>query len=387
VLYNESNPDETAIGNVSMSDLRSRPDAVLVVGTSLKIPSVRRLVRELCKVTRDRRDGLAVWINLDAEPQGVEFKDCWDLVIRGKCDDVAELAQLPRWDEQEGVENAELSEEEEKVKELLLKRDTLEVQISPRLPEQTTPGKLDTILDKKFKAVEQVQGIPTPGASPQLSATKAPKIIIKKTTQSKLAFASKNANQSQPGPGHPRKKLPSEPVRKPLPMGQPPRTKLPTQPTRKAIPAKRPSSVLPPAKAKKQMKDRVKSHKVTEAFKTKKSTVSRATPPPKKLAAVNASPATPESDSSLSDIPSDSIMPELPEPELPALSGLPDLRPPKRSISESFRYTMESKVAATLDSSDSELSAPPSTPTRPIVESEGIVSPISVPRNMAHLID
>jgi NAD-dependent SIR2 family protein deacetylase len=97
VLYNEDGYDETAIGNVSMADLRSRPDALLVVGTSLKIPGVRRLVKQLCLVTRRRRDGLTAWIN--PEPPGIEFKDCWDLVVLGKCDDVAELVTLPRWDE------------------------------------------------------------------------------------------------------------------------------------------------------------------------------------------------------------------------------------------------------------------------------------------------
>src|SRR5690606_16677460 len=101
VLYNEYNPDEEAIGNVSKADLRRVPDAVIVVGTSLKIPGVRRIVKEMCQLTRSRRDGLTAWINIDPEPQGAEFKDCWDLVVRGKSDDIAELVNLPRWDQQD----------------------------------------------------------------------------------------------------------------------------------------------------------------------------------------------------------------------------------------------------------------------------------------------
>ncbi len=101
VLYDENNPDGEAIGMVSKADLRRVPDAVIVVGTSLKIPGVRRIVKEMCQLTRSRRDGITAWINLDPEPQGIEFKDCWDLVVRGKCDEIAGLVNLPRWDQQD----------------------------------------------------------------------------------------------------------------------------------------------------------------------------------------------------------------------------------------------------------------------------------------------
>lgn len=90
VLYNEHNPDEEAIGAVVGSDLRSRPDAVVVVGTSMKIPGVRRIVREMCGVVRGRRDGLAVWVNRDPPPLGKDFEDCWDLVVKGTSDKVAQ---------------------------------------------------------------------------------------------------------------------------------------------------------------------------------------------------------------------------------------------------------------------------------------------------------
>ncbi|KAF2156108.1 DHS-like NAD/FAD-binding domain-containing protein [Myriangium duriaei CBS 260.36] len=97
VLYNEHNPDDEAIGNVVAEDLRKRPDAIIVVGTSLKIPGVKRIVREMCATVRDRRDGVAIWVNNDPEPVGVEFKDCWDIVVRGTCDEVARHAALRRW--------------------------------------------------------------------------------------------------------------------------------------------------------------------------------------------------------------------------------------------------------------------------------------------------
>jgi NAD-dependent histone deacetylase SIR2 len=98
VLYNEHNPDEEAIASVMNSDIRSRPDAVIVVGTSLKIPGVRRLVKSLCKVVRSRRNGVAMWIN-NEPPVGKEFEDCWDLIVKGNCEEVARLAALKKWND------------------------------------------------------------------------------------------------------------------------------------------------------------------------------------------------------------------------------------------------------------------------------------------------
>lgn len=99
VLYNEHNPDDEAIGTVVSSDLRGRPDAVIVVGTSMKIPGVRRIVREMCGVVRARRDGLAVWVNHDSPPVGKEFEECWDLVVKGSSDDVANFVKMRRWND------------------------------------------------------------------------------------------------------------------------------------------------------------------------------------------------------------------------------------------------------------------------------------------------
>ena len=89
VLYNEHNPDEDAIGAVMSSDLRAHPDAVIVVGTSMKIPGVRRIVKEMCSVVRARKDGLTMWINKEPPPPGKDFDNCWDLIVRGPSDKVA----------------------------------------------------------------------------------------------------------------------------------------------------------------------------------------------------------------------------------------------------------------------------------------------------------
>ena len=111
VLYNEHNPDEEAIGAVVTSDLRTRPDAIIVVGTSMKIPGVKRIVREMCGVVRGRQNGGAVWINRDPVPVAKEFEDCWDLVVKGDSDEVARRVNLKEWDDDDNDDHTDLGEE------------------------------------------------------------------------------------------------------------------------------------------------------------------------------------------------------------------------------------------------------------------------------------
>jgi NAD-dependent histone deacetylase SIR2 len=147
VLYNEFNPEEDAIGAVARNDLQKRPDAVIVVGTSLKIPGVRRMVREMCAVTRGRRDGFTAFINNGPEPIANEFKDSWDLVVRGDCQDVARYAALPKWNDKDIGNYSDVSEED--------------------MVKATSKAKVEVILEAKHKVVEKTQGMLTPMASPR----------------------------------------------------------------------------------------------------------------------------------------------------------------------------------------------------------------------------
>lgn len=200
VLYNEYNPDEDAIGKVSQADLRKIPDAVIVVGTSLKVPGVRRIVRELCLATRSKRDGFTAWVNLDPVPQNPDMKDLWDLVVRGKCDDIASLLDLPRWDEEGvGADMAEYmvsgSQEREEQYEQRLSRDKIDVvlDVGKGTLEQfgDTESRSGDVLDFKSKLVDKVQeeSLPTPSASPRPGSPLPRKALPKsKTKQSTLSF-------------------------------------------------------------------------------------------------------------------------------------------------------------------------------------------------------
>lgn len=92
VLYNEFNPDADAIGQVSEADLTSRPDGLIVVGTTLKIPGVRRLVREMSQAVHAAK-GATVWMNIDDPPQisKREFEGCFDLIVKGDCQIIPQL--------------------------------------------------------------------------------------------------------------------------------------------------------------------------------------------------------------------------------------------------------------------------------------------------------
>lgn len=169
VLYNESNPDDEAIGAVVKADLLKRPDAVIVVGTSMEIPGVKRMVREMCGIVRDRRDGVAIWINRGPPPIGKEFEDCWDLVVAGDCDKVAQSANMRRWND-EGNDYKDCTESEaERAKE---KETGIKVIVEPTKRKSVTPNRSASPKNENTPAMM------TPGESPMSKATKLPKAFI-----------------------------------------------------------------------------------------------------------------------------------------------------------------------------------------------------------------
>ena len=166
VLYNESNPDDEAIGAVVKADLLKRPDAVIVVGTSMEIPGVKRMVREMCGIVRDRKDGVAIWINRGPPPIGKEFEGCWDLVVAGDCDTVAHRANMRRWND-EGNDYKECTESEaERAKE---NHSGIKVLVQPANRRSVTPTRG---VSPKYGTTPAMM---TPGESPMSKATKLPK--------------------------------------------------------------------------------------------------------------------------------------------------------------------------------------------------------------------
>jgi NAD-dependent histone deacetylase SIR2 len=153
VLYNEHNPDDEAIGACTAADMRLRPDAVIVAGTTLKVPGVRRIAREMCMIVRDRKDGVAVWINNEPEPLGKDLEDKWDLVVTGPCDEVAKHANMRRWDDPmdyKEVTDADVSKVKERTRAEVVIGTPKKASVL-RLEGHLTPGQSPRILPKMMK--------------------------------------------------------------------------------------------------------------------------------------------------------------------------------------------------------------------------------------------
>ncbi|EEB08867.2 Sir2 family histone deacetylase Hst4 [Schizosaccharomyces japonicus yFS275] len=82
VLYNESHPDSEAIGSVCTQDLKSKPDCLIIAGTSCKIPGVKRIIKQMSMSVR-RQKGSVVWMNHD--PPNKEFDHLCDVIVTGDC--------------------------------------------------------------------------------------------------------------------------------------------------------------------------------------------------------------------------------------------------------------------------------------------------------------
>ncbi|KAK4143242.1 DHS-like NAD/FAD-binding domain-containing protein [Dichotomopilus funicola] len=339
VLYNEYNPDEEAIGNVSKADLRRVPDAVIVVGTSLKIPGVRRLVKEMCQLTRSRRGGITAWVNINPEPQGTEFKDCWDYIVRGKCDDLAGLVSLPRWDQQDigERENYMVTGDEKKEKKYAnaQRRGGIELHLGSKrsrsVEDDSTSCKLESL---------GCAGIPTPGASPRV---RSPLPTVKPSTkvkpkQSTLLFANgAPSTAAQPSATT--------------------TTKAPTKPKKPRQPKKAPAKP---------------QNRVDQAFRTTKAAAAL---PLKDIKILDQGPPSEAGSSDLSspvDVPSDFL-------------SLPSLRP-TNSVPHSSPLTV---LTGPPNTDGSVAKRMPDTPAREtkMVPALGTISPTSKPRSMGHLID
>ncbi|GAA5962163.1 hypothetical protein JCM3765_003880 [Sporobolomyces pararoseus] len=80
-LYEENSPAALSIGAISLSDLAGGPDLMIVMGTSLKIPGFKKLVKEFGKAVK-AKGGLRILVNRE-EIKGQEWRDVFDYNIVG----------------------------------------------------------------------------------------------------------------------------------------------------------------------------------------------------------------------------------------------------------------------------------------------------------------
>ncbi|PVU90916.1 hypothetical protein BB561_004651 [Smittium simulii] len=98
VLYNELHPHAETIGKFTQHDLRRKPDLLIVMGTSLKIPGVKRLVKEISKVVSASAHGVhksgsakSIFINRGPPSGFAGWENIFDYFVDGTSDEAVEL--------------------------------------------------------------------------------------------------------------------------------------------------------------------------------------------------------------------------------------------------------------------------------------------------------
>jgi NAD-dependent histone deacetylase SIR2 len=168
VLYNEDHKDGEWVGEVVRKDLmgvskgkgRSGADLLLVVGTSLRVPGTKRMVREFSKAVRSRGTGSpnssgppspapspgrspsseeepsikAIYLNLDFPVPTREWEGVFDTWIQGDAQQFAEMLQAEIGKELEAKEIA--IERKRKREEEAVEKERVALQ------EQTRPTKM-----------------------------------------------------------------------------------------------------------------------------------------------------------------------------------------------------------------------------------------------------
>ena len=104
VLYGERHKDGDRIGEITQRDLMGvRPDLLIVVGTTLKVPGTKKLVKELSKVIKPpSKEGgskgkgkgkgkiSTIFLNKEFPGGGKEWKDVFDVWCRGDIQEFVE---------------------------------------------------------------------------------------------------------------------------------------------------------------------------------------------------------------------------------------------------------------------------------------------------------
>lgn len=91
VLYNEIHPEGDEIGKITTSDLRKRPDCLIIAGTSLQIPGVKAICKQFGQKVKASK-GVVLYLNQEHPSRpAMETIGCIDLVILGDCQNVPRL--------------------------------------------------------------------------------------------------------------------------------------------------------------------------------------------------------------------------------------------------------------------------------------------------------
>jgi NAD-dependent histone deacetylase SIR2 len=96
VLYDEPHPLSEDIGSLQIHDISRQPEVLLIMGTSLKVHGLKRLVKEFAKVIHspggNKKRGIVVFVNKTAPPGG-EWEGVVDYWVQGETDAWVKLVE------------------------------------------------------------------------------------------------------------------------------------------------------------------------------------------------------------------------------------------------------------------------------------------------------
>lgn len=89
VLYNEPHPHGDCISELVSADMNRLPNVLLVMGTSLKIAGLKRMIKEFATAMRKRQpeDSLIVFVNKTPASRS-EWQNVFDYELVGGCDEI-----------------------------------------------------------------------------------------------------------------------------------------------------------------------------------------------------------------------------------------------------------------------------------------------------------
>ena len=157
VLYGEEHPDGDMVGALTESDLGANPDMMLILGTSLKVHGLKRMIKEFAAAVH-ARGGIVVFVNNTA-PSKSMWSEVIDYYVSMDCDSWVADVRVKRpgiWERQTKLPVRRVAKitEDEKENAQAQKRKILE----PKTPSKNKA--------KKALALSKVFGTETPYFSP-----------------------------------------------------------------------------------------------------------------------------------------------------------------------------------------------------------------------------
>jgi NAD-dependent histone deacetylase SIR2 len=155
VLYNEEHPNGESIGQLQVSDLRKNPDLMIVMGTSLKIPALKKFIKQAARIIHSKPGGIVVFVNRTSPTK--EWDKIFDYEVLGDSDEWVELTNKKIADEKlmtqtasrlkRAIKETEEDDEDEKENKSKKKRTvTIKSSNSKRAPLKRTLSKSQTTL-------------------------------------------------------------------------------------------------------------------------------------------------------------------------------------------------------------------------------------------------